>query len=346
MKAILVEQLGKFDQLKPQDVPDPTPKAGEVVVRIEAAGVNFADISSAMGKYPGIRVPYVAGREFAGTVEGSGERVMGYTQYGAFGEKIAIPRALLWKQPEGWTSIQSAAFPVNFFTAYLVYWKAGLTQDAFEPAAPSKSPRRALIHAVAGGVGTAAVQVGRLLGIETIGTSSSDEKLEKTKKLGLTHGINYTREDYQKRVMELTNGEGVDCVFEMLGGEDTKRSTRCTREFGRVILYGMATGAAPEFDTLTMYAKGISVHGLWLSTLAGNRAVIASAWKALEPWVQAGALKPEVGHVYPIGEVSQAFALMLGRKNYGKIILTVSVVSSATDSARRVSCRAGDTRRE
>lgn len=323
MKAILVEQLGKFEHLAPTEAPNPSPKPNQVVVNIEACGVNFADISSAMGKYPGIRVPYIAGREFAGTIEGTGERVMGYTQFGAFAQKIAVPRALIWPQPQGWTSVKSAAFPVNFFTAYLVYWKAGLTKDAYEPAPPSKSPRRALIHAVAGGVGTAAVQIGRLLGIETIGTSSSDEKLEKAKKLGLTHGINYAREDYQQRVMELTNGEGVDCVFEMLGGEHTRRSTRCTRDFGRVILYGTATGERPEFDTLTMYSKGISVHGLWLSTLAGKPDVIAAAWKTLEPWVKTGDLKPEVGHTMPLAKVSDAFLLMLNRKNYGKIVLTV-----------------------
>jgi NADPH:quinone reductase len=322
MKALLVEQLGKLENLALKEVPDPIAKSHQVIVNIEAAGVNFADISSSLGKYPGVKVPYIAGREFAGTVEGTGERVMGYTQMGAFSEKIAIPSAFLWKQPDGWTSVESAAFPVNFFTAYLVYWKAGLTSDAFEPAAPSNSPRRALIHAVAGGVGTAAVQIGRLLGMETIGTASSDEKLEKAKKLGLTHAINYSREDYQQRVLDLTNGEGVDCVFEMLGGEHTRRSTRCTREFGRVILYGTATGERPEFDTMTMYAKAVSVHGLWLSTLASNQAVISRAWKALQPWVKSGELKPEVGHVMPMANASEAYRLMLNRKNYGKIILT------------------------
>ena len=323
MQAILVEQLGKFEDLHLKPVPDPAPKAGEVVVRVEACGVNFADIHSTIGKYPGVKAPYIAGREFAGVIDSTGERVMGYTQMGAFAEKIAVPRALIWPQPEGWTSVESAAFPVNFFTAYLVYWKAGLTKDAYEPAAPSNRPRRALIHAVAGGVGTAAVQVGRLLGIETIGTSSSDDKLDKAKKLGLNHGINYAREDYQQRTLDLTNNEGVDCVFEMLGGEHTRRSTRCTRDFGRVILYGTATGERPEFDTLTMYAKGISVHGLWLSTLARNAEVIATTWRALEPWVSAGELKPEVGHVMPVAKVSDAFALMLQRKNYGKIVLTL-----------------------
>jgi NADPH:quinone reductase len=109
----------------------------------------------------------------------------------------------------------------------------------------------------------------------------------------------------------------------MLGGVHTRRSTRCTREFGRVILYGTATGERPEFDTLTMYSKGVSVHGLWLSTLAQNREVISTAWKGLESWIKSGDLKPEVGHVMPLEKVSEAFSLMLQRKNYGKIVLMV-----------------------
>src|SRR3569833_2176098 len=119
MKAIVIEQLGKLENLAVKDAPDPTPQSNQVIVRVEAAGVNFADISSSMGKYPGVKVPYVAGREFAGVVEATGERVMGYTQMGAFAEKIAVSRSFLWPQPEGWTSVQAAAFPVNFFTAYL-----------------------------------------------------------------------------------------------------------------------------------------------------------------------------------------------------------------------------------
>ena len=107
--------------------------------------------------------------------KGTGERVMGYTQMGAFAEKIAIPRGFIWPQPEGWSSVESAAFPVNFFTAYLVYWKAGLTSDAFEPAAPSKSPRRALIHAVAGGVGCE----GATVIVDYIGTSQGAEETER-----------------------------------------------------------------------------------------------------------------------------------------------------------------------
>src|SRR5262249_55538804 len=138
--------------------------------------------------------------------------------------------------PKAWTAVEAAAFPVNFFTAYLAYWKAGLVEhsDAFSA--------RVLIHAAAGGVGTAAVQIGKVLGIEMYGTSSSDENLKSVQSLGLQHAINYKQRDYEQAVMELTRGEGVDAVFEMLGGEHTAKSVRCLRDFGRVISYGAATG--------------------------------------------------------------------------------------------------------
>ena len=164
---------------------------------------------------------------------------------------------------------------MNFLTAYLAYWKAGLTSDAMEPNRWADGhQRRVLIHAAAGGVGTAAVEIGKLLGIETYGTSSSDEKLERVKKLGLDHGINYREVDYEQRVKELTNGEGMDAVFEMLGGEHAAKSLRCCRSFGRVIIYGTATGQPHQLDAGVMMARSLSAHGLWLSVLAKDRELI------------------------------------------------------------------------
>src|SRR5208337_908038 len=161
MKAIVVTRPGGPEVLEVRDIPEPHPKHGEVLVRVEAVGVNFADTMSTRGSYPGTPAPpFITGREFAGIVEATGERVMGYTQYGAGAEKIAMKPKLLWPQPKGWSSEQSAAFPVNFLTAYLAYWKAGLTPDAFEPILRhDQQRRRVLIHAAAGGVGTAAIQI-------------------------------------------------------------------------------------------------------------------------------------------------------------------------------------------
>src|SRR5207302_8622619 len=123
------------------------------------------------------------------------------------------------------------------------------------------------IHAVAGGVGTAAVQIGRQLGVEMYGTSSSDEKLSKVKELGLQHGINYKRHDYEDTVKNLTHGEGVDAVFEMLGGEHTAKSLRCLRDFGKVIQYGTATGKPPQLDIRVSYASSESIRRQGLTSL-------------------------------------------------------------------------------
>src|SRR6202050_788857 len=258
MRALVIPNLSGPDALAVQDVPRPEPKPGQSMVRVSACGMNFADLMTTRGGYPGAPAPpLIAGREFAGIEESTGRRVMGYAQYAAFAEKVAAYSSLLWPIPDHWSDEQAAAFPVNYFTAYLAYWQAGMTMWGQPPSAVqrSKAPRRVLIHAVAGGVGTAAVQIGKILGVEMYGTSSSDEKLARVKELGLQHGINYKQHDYEEVVKDLTHGEGVDAVFEMLGGEHTAKSLRCLRDFGRVIQYGTATGKQPQLDVRALYAK-------------------------------------------------------------------------------------------
>jgi NADPH2:quinone reductase len=279
--------------------------------------LNFADLLTARGGYAGTpKPPLTAGREFAGREDSGGRRVMGYTQWAAFAEKTVVHRNLAWPVPEHWTAEQAAAFPVNFFTAYFAYWKAGLLEKA--------SGARVLIHAVAGGVGTAAVQIGKILGIEMYGTSSSEDKLARVGELGLQHGINYKQRDYVQAIKDLTSGEGVDTVFEMLGGEHVGKSVRCVRDFGRVIVYGSATGEIPQLDTRFLYAKGASVHGLWLSYLSANRPLMESAWKQLSEWLAAGKLLPVIGKVFPLEQAREAYTLMQEGKNYGKIVLKIS----------------------
>src|SRR6266481_5422273 len=242
MKAVVITRLGGPEVLEVREVPEPIPGTGEELIRVEAAGLNFADTMACRGGYPGTpKPPLVAGREFCGTRASNGERVMGYTQWGAFAELVAARSKLLWPVPAGWSAEEGAAFPVNYFTAYFAYWKAGLLQKLADTPAP-----RVLLHAVAGGVGTAAVQIGKLLGVEMYGTSSSEEKLARVNALGLQHGINYRQRDYEEAVKDLTHGEGVDAVFEMLGGEHTMKSVRCLRDFGKVVQYGTATGKQPQ----------------------------------------------------------------------------------------------------
>ncbi len=321
MKALVITRFGGPEVLEVQQVAEPNPGPEQVVARVEAGGLNFADLMTAQGGYAKTPAPpLIAGREFAGTEVASGRRVMGYTQWAAFAEHTVANGDLVWPVPANWTAQQAAAFPVNFFTAYLAYWKAGL----LAPADPSCSTRaRVLIHAVAGGVGTAAVQIGKILGIEMYGTSSSEEKLARVRQLGLQHGINYKQRDYAEAVKELTGGEGVDAVFEMLGGEHVAKSVKCVRDFGRIIVYGAATGEAPLLDTRLLYPKGASVHGLWLSYLSGNRPLMASAWRQLSQWLDEGKLQPVIGKVFPLEDARAAYTWMQEGKNYGKIVLTI-----------------------
>jgi NADPH2:quinone reductase len=320
MKVLMITKLSGPDALEIQDAPEPTVKSGQTIVRVKTGGLNFADVMTTKGGYPGTPpAPLVAGREFCGMEESSGRRVMGYAQWGAFAEKVAAYSNMLWPVPDAWSDEQAAAFPVNFFTAYLGYWQAGMTQ----PPTAGRT-HRALIHAVAGGVGTAAVQVGRLLGVDMYGTSSSDEKLARVKELGLGHGINYKQHDYEEVVKNLTHGEGVDAVFEMLGGEHTAKSLRCLRDFGRVIQYGTATGKAPKLDLRAMYAKSGMVQGLWLTYLSQKREIMDPAWKQLSAWIAEGKLTPQVGQVFPLASAVEAYKLLEDGKNYGKIVLKIA----------------------
>ncbi len=225
MKALVLTSLSGVDALAIQNVPEPAAKPGQTLVRVTAGGMNFADIMTTRGGYPGTpQPPLIVGREFAGIDESSGRRVMGYAQWAAFAEKTATHSNMIWPIPDHWTDEQAAAFPVNYFTAYLGYWQAGMTRGATwgEPAVPAQPPPevspppvspppmwgqppkpalsevegavrrseapqrtpRVLIHAVAGGVVTAAVQIGKLLGVDMYGTSSSDEKHSRVKDLG------------------------------------------------------------------------------------------------------------------------------------------------------------------
>jgi NADPH:quinone reductase len=316
VKALVIPRYGGPEVLEVREVGPPTAATGEELVRVEAGGLNFADTMTASGGYPGTpKPPLVAGREFSGTRASNGERVMGYTQWGAFAELVAVRPALLWPVPIGWSAPEGAAFPVNFFTAYFAYWKAGLIEQ------PQRA--RVLIHAVAGGVGTAAVQIGKLLGVEMYGTSSSEEKLARVKELGLQHAINYKQQDYEAAIKELTRGEGVDVVFEMLGGEHLVKSVRCLRDFGRVIAYGTATGQRAQLDAGVLYAKGASVHGLWLSYISQKPELLRQAWQQLSGWARQGHLRPVVGHVLPIEEAGDGYGLLLERKNFGKVVLTI-----------------------
>jgi NADPH2:quinone reductase len=319
MKAIVVTRRGGPETLELQTLPDPGFNVlnDEVLVDVAAAGMNFADTMQTQGTYPtGPKPPFIPGLEFAGRIHGSDERVMGFTMGGAYADRIVARRSQLLPIPDDWSYAEAAAFPVTFFTAYFAFWMVGFT-------APGKQgDRSVLIHAVAGGVGTAAVQIGRILSVEMFGTSSSEEKLQHCRALGLDHPINYRKVDYEQEIARLTHGRGVNAVFEMLGGEHTAKSTRCLAEFGKMVVYGTATGAPPQFDFLSMFQRNCSIEALWLTPLLRHPVLMNEAWSQLMQWAKNDGLRPVVGAEIPLERAAEAHRLLLERKNFGKVVLT------------------------
>ena len=315
MKALVVSSLSGPDALELKDVPDPQPGPGEVIVAVEAAGINFADTLQSRGLYPsGPKPPYIPGLEFAGVIENTQNRVMGFSGGRACAQRLTANPAQLFPIPDQWSFVEAAAFPVNYFTAYFAYELAGLLEGG--------KGKRVLIHAAAGGVGTAAVALGHLLGVETIGTASSDEKLARLKPLGLTHAINYKSVDYEAAVKEITQGKGVHGAFDMLGGEHTARTTRCLAPLGQIVIYGLATGSPPEFDFLAMFTRNASAHAFWLSPLLSYRERVLAAWKRLSEWIAQGSLRPIVGAELPLARSADGYRMLLERRNFGKVVLT------------------------
>jgi NADPH2:quinone reductase len=327
MRAIVVTRAGGPEVLHLSEVPPPEPQDGELLVHVNAVGLNFADLLGMRGNYAGgPKPPYVPGREFAGIEAASGRAVMGYCEYGALAEQIAAAAARVWPAPPQFTTEEAAAFPVNFLTAFFAFWEAGLVEREpdHELRFPGGRRPRVLIHAVAGGVGTAAVQIGRLLGIEMYGTASSESKVQGVVALGLDHGIVYTREDYQQRIREETRGEGVDAVFEMRGGEETARSIRCLGFLGRCILYGAASGKPAQFDPRELYSRSQSVWGLWISRLASRPEPMRKAIEYLLRGAAEGKLKPVIGRTLPLEQVAEGLTLLQEGKNFGKVVVKVA----------------------
>ena len=295
MKALVITRFGGPEVLELQQVPDAHPAPEQVLVKVEAGGLNFADLITARGGYAGTpKPPLTAGREFAGAIEErrSGRRVMGYTQWAAFAEKTVAHRNLVWPVPENWTAEQAAAFPVNFFTAYFAYWKAGLRRASPGRARPDSCRRRRSRHRRRADRKDSRHRnvwdlfFGRQAGASARTRPATRHQLQAARLRRRDQGSDARRRRRRG--------------FEMLGGEHVAKSVKCVRDFGRVIVYGAATGETPQLDTRLLYAKGASVHGLWLSYLSANRPLMESAWKQLSEWMAAGKLHPVIGKVFPL----------------------------------------------
>jgi len=323
-KAIRIHQHGGPEVLKWEEFDPGQPGPGEALVRHEAVGLNFIDVYHRTGLYPLPALPATPGMEGAGVVEAVGEAVsevavgerVAYAGIppGAYAELRRIPAHRLVKLPEGISTRQAAAMMLQGMTArYLLKgcWHVG----------PGTT---LLIHAAAGGVGLIVCQWARHLGATVIGTVGSSEKAEVARAHGCEHPIVYAREDFAARVKDLTNGKGVDVVYDSVGQATFMKSLDCLRPMGMMVSFGQSSGSMPPFDLALLAQKGslFLTRPSLMTYTAARENLLAHAGDLFEV-VQSGAVKVEVSRAYPLAEASRAHRELEGRKTTGSSIFTL-----------------------
>ncbi|UVE49228.1 NADPH:quinone oxidoreductase family protein [Haloferax larsenii] len=321
MKSIVVTEYGRSDTLDVRETETPDPGPGEVRIAVEAAGINFADIMQRRGHYrDGPTPPYTPGLEAAGTIDAVGEgverevgeRVVAMTGTGAYAEYVTAPANALFDVPESISFAEAAGFPVQFLTAHNCLHEWGGLEDG----------EQVLIHAAAGGVGTAAVQLADLAGAETFGTASTEEKLDLATDLGLDHPIQYTEEDFRDVVADETDGEGLDLVLDGVGGETFQHSLDALSDFGRVVTYGAASGEVAEADTTRLLFENKSVIGFHLGNAMQKRPQsVLGAVPELSELLASGELDVIVGETFALEDAAEAHQYIEDRKSSGKVVL-------------------------
>jgi NADPH:quinone reductase len=298
--AVLSEIDGPFEL---RDVPDPTPGEGEALVRVRAAGINFVDILMRRGRYPQMpELPAVLGVELAGELE-DGTRVMAMAPGGAYAELAAIPRGSLVPLPDSATFAEGASFLLTFLTAYIPLTR----QVRFE------EERDVLVHAAAGGVGCAAIQVARALNARVVAAVGSPEKLELCRKLGAEEAFVYD---------ELPDDLRVDVVMDPVGGELFEAAIGRLRPLGQLVAIGYAGGMWPEPQPAQLVGRNVGVQGVYLGRLLRHApdVVAAATRELLELW-SGRRIRPVVGAKFPLAEVEDAHALVESRRSVGKVVL-------------------------
>jgi NADPH:quinone reductase len=320
MKAIRVHQTGGPEVLRLEEVPRPVPGPGEVLVRMEAIGVNFIEIYQREGLYP-TSTPYTPGREGAGSVEqlGSGisrlevgDRVASESFAGAYAEYAVLAEGRAVVLPPSIDSRTAAALMLQGLTAHY------LTTSTY----PLGSGERCLVHAAAGGVGLLLCQMARLRGALVIGTTSTEAKAALAREAGAGDVILYTEQDFAEEVHRLTAGRGVPVVFDSVGKTTFDGSLNCLEPRGMLVLYGQSSGPVPPFDPQTLNRKGsLYLTRPTLAHYVATTAELTGRAADLMAWVQAGALRVRIDRTLPLPEAGSAHRALAGRGTMGKVVL-------------------------
>lgn len=321
MRVIEITEYGYSDVLETADRPIPEPASGEVRIEVRASGINYADIVQRQGAYPGgPEPPFIPGMEVAGVIDAVGpdtdhevgDRVVAMLNNGGYAEYAVSSESRLFDLPDEMDFAKAAAFPVQFLTAYNVLHDWGRLEEG----------ERVLIHAAAGGVGSAAVQLAADKGAKVFATASTQEKLALATDLGADHTINYTEESFADRINELTDGAGVDMVLDGVGGDTFSESLDCLAHFGRVVAYGAASGMPGTIDTASLLFQNHSVIGFHLGqTMARNPKRALRGVPPIEDLVAGGDVNLLVGARYDLEDAATAHDAIQNRETTGKVVL-------------------------
>ena len=326
MRAWRVHEFGNYrDQLKLEDIPDPVPSGGSAVVRVTAAGVNFADILAIAGRYQHKSpLPFTPGTEVAGEVVGAGpdsalkrgQRILGMTRAGAFAEYTTIEDSFAYRLPDDVDPVHAAAILVTYQTSHLALFRRGRLQ----------SGEWLLVHGGAGGVGSAAVQLGKRAGAKMIATAGGAAKLDICRRAGADHVIDYREENFVERVKEITGGHGADVIYDPVGGDVFDGSTRCIAWEGRLLTMGFAGGRIPEIKLNRVLLKNIDVIGVeWPGYYTHAPEVLAGVQDDIWAGYREGSLRPIIWKTLPLESVPEALAAIELRESYGKIVIDLGV---------------------
>ncbi|MEP7338499.1 MAG: quinone oxidoreductase [Acidobacteriota bacterium] len=320
MKAIVVENTGGPEVLVYKEAETPTPKAGEALVKLEAVGLNFIDVYHRTGLYPLPR-PFIPGAEAAGVVEAIGEGVsevvvgdrVAYAMHpGAYADYAAVPAWKLVKVPAGVSAQQAAATMLQGMTAHY------LVTSVY----PLKAGDTALIHAAAGGVGLLLVQLAKRIGARAIGTVSTEAKAQLAREAGADEIIRYTEHDFEAETRRLTDGKGVQVVYDSVGKDTFLKSLSSLAPRGMLALFGQSSGSVASFDPALLAQKGsLFLTRPSLAQYAATREELL--WRAGElfNWIKAGELKLRIEKTFPLADAAEAHRQLEGRKTTGKVLL-------------------------
>jgi len=321
MKALLCTELGDPELLNVSEVDIPNLGDDEVLVKVEAAGVNFPDALLVQGKYQiVIDPPFIPGNEICGVVESAGSnvsiptgtKVIGLPPIGGFAEYVSINKNLIIPVNSDFDVLSGASLPINYGTSYY----------ALKRRAKAVSGETVLILGASGGIGTASIQLSKIMGLNTICAVGSEEKEAYVRNLGADEVIRYDKEDLKESAKSLTNGNGVDIVIDPVGGDATEQALRATAFNGRLLVIGFANGQIPKISLNLTLVKGVSIVGVWWGRWTNTSPKeTAEDFEELVGLVNSNQLEIEPKNIYTLEEASKALSNFLQRKNVGKTVI-------------------------